>query len=60
MEYLRYFLSKKGIAVDSKKVNAVKKCPIPKNISELQLFLKLASYYRKFVKSFSAIANIIS
>ena len=35
----------------------IKEWPIPKNVSELRSFLGLASYYRKFVKDFSAIAT---
>jgi RNase H-like domain found in reverse transcriptase/Reverse transcriptase (RNA-dependent DNA polymerase)/Integrase zinc binding domain len=56
VEYLGHYISSQGISVDQQKINAVKTWPIPTNISELRSFLGLASYYRKFVKGFSAIA----
>ena len=36
---------------------AVKKYPSPKNVKELQQFLGLASYYRRFMKQFAKIAH---
>jgi len=35
----------------------VKEFPPPKNIKELQQFLGLAGYYRRFIKNFAHIAN---
>ena len=43
--------------MDQHKIEAVKSWSIPIKISELRSFLGLASYYRKFVKGFSAIAT---
>jgi hypothetical protein len=57
VEYLGHYISAEGISVDQHKIEAVKSWPIPTNISELRSFLGLASYYRKFVKGFSAIAT---
>jgi len=31
--------------------------PIPKNVKELQSFLELANYYRRFIPSFVSIAH---
>ncbi|CAG8824084.1 14363_t:CDS:1, partial [Racocetra fulgida] len=37
----------------SQKVDKLDKLSLPKNITQLQAFLELASYYRRFIKEFS-------
>ena len=46
-----------GIAPDPRKVEAVRQFPVPENIKTLRSFLGLASYYRRFVPGFSAVAS---
>ena len=55
--YLGYVVSEAGISVDTSKVEAIEKFPIPRNVKELRLFLGLASYYRCFIAGFSKIAH---
>jgi hypothetical protein len=57
VEYLGHFISSQGISVDKRKIDAVYNWPTPYNVSELRSFLGLASYYRKFVKGFSALVT---
>lgn len=45
----------KGIKTDPVKVKAVKTLPGPLNMKELQSFLGLAGYYRKFIFGFSIV-----
>jgi hypothetical protein len=45
--------------VDPTKVEAIMECPAPKNVTEVHSFMGLAGYYRRFVKGFSKIANLI-
>ena len=54
--FLGHVVSKDGIQVDSKKIEAVAEWPRPTTVTEIRSFLGLAGYYRRFVKDFSKIA----
>ena len=55
--FLGYLISDKGLAPDPAKVKAVEEWPEPRNVKDVQSFLGLANYYRKFVENFSKIAG---
>lgn len=46
-----------GISPDPEKVQAVKNFPRPKKVVDVQSFIGLANYYRKFVRGFADIAR---
>ncbi|WMV30114.1 hypothetical protein MTR67_023499, partial [Solanum verrucosum] len=50
-------ISSEGIEVDPKKTDAVKNWLRPLNPSNIQSFLGLVGYYRRFVEGFSSIAS---
>jgi hypothetical protein len=52
-EYLGFIISEKGIAMDPKKVEAVREWPTPKTVKDVQSFLGFANFYRKFIKGYS-------
>ena len=55
--FLGHVVSADGIKTDPEKVKAVKTEPVSVNLKELQSFLGLAGYNRKFILGFSSIAK---
>jgi hypothetical protein len=57
VEYLGHIISAQGIATDPKKVETVREWPTPANLKDLQSFLGLCNYYRRFIQDYSKIAT---
>ncbi|XP_018366050.1 PREDICTED: uncharacterized protein LOC108763170 [Trachymyrmex cornetzi] len=57
IEYLGYNISKNGITLNESKVKAIQKFPHPKTVGQLQGFLGLTSYFRKFIVNYARIAK---
>ncbi|UYV84065.1 hypothetical protein LAZ67_X001038, partial [Cordylochernes scorpioides] len=56
IKILGHVVDKDGIQPDSEKVEAIKKFPVPKSVCDIQSYLGMCSYYRRFIKNFSKIA----
>ncbi|GBG81022.1 hypothetical protein CBR_g31578 [Chara braunii] len=57
ISFLGYVVTRGGLRPDSRKVTAVKEAPVPTSLMQVRAFLGLASYYRRFIKGFAAIAQ---
>ena len=55
--YLGHVVSREGIATDPEKIRVIQEWETPKCLKDVRAFLGLASYYRRYVKSFCDIAR---
>jgi hypothetical protein len=57
---LGHIISKDGIVVDPKNIEAIREWSALKNVMEVESIMGLASYYRRFITSFLRIAHPIA
>ena len=60
VHFLGFVISPGKIEIEEDKVKAILEWPEPRNVKETQLFLGLANYYRKFIKGYSKIAELLT
>jgi hypothetical protein len=53
VSFLGHVISGKGVVVDSEKVKVVVEWTRPTSVFEIQSFLELVGYYRRFIEGFS-------
>ena len=56
VRFLGYVVSSKGISMEAKRIEVVRKWPEPKSVRDIQVFLGFANFYRRFIQGFSKIA----
>jgi len=59
VEFLGHIVSADGISVDPRKVQIVKDWPTPTSTNEVQQFLGLTNYFRRFIHAYATIARPI-
>ena len=57
VRFLGHLVSKDGLEVDPSKQEAVQKIPVPRSQTDVESFLGLNSYYRRFVPKFAETAR---
>jgi len=55
--YLGHIISENGISPDPSKLTAIKEFPTPRKVKDIQSFIGLTGYYRKFIADFSKIVK---
>jgi len=59
VEFLGVVIGPRGVEMQKKKVEGVLNWPVSRNIKEVQKFLDLANYYRRFIKDFARLAALL-
>ena len=57
--FLGVIIEEDGVRMEKKKVQEVVEWPVPRSVKDVQKFLGLANYYRRFVKDFAMIAKLL-
>jgi len=57
VEFLGVVIRPEGIKMEEEKVRGVVEWPTPKCVKDVQKFLGLANYYRRFIEGFASIAR---
>jgi RNase H-like domain found in reverse transcriptase len=60
VDFLGHVVNAEGIKMQKSKVEAIQKWPRPKNVRDLQSFLGLANYYRRYITKFSILAALLT
>ncbi|KAL2532722.1 Retrovirus-related Pol polyprotein from transposon 17.6 [Abeliophyllum distichum] len=56
ISFLGHIIEQGKVRMDSKKVKAIKDWQLPRHVHDVRSFLRLANYYRRFVKGYLEIA----
>ncbi|KAI6789405.1 hypothetical protein KC331_g215 [Hortaea werneckii] len=57
VKFLGFIISKDGVRIDPAKTTSIQEWPTPKTVKDIQSFLGLANYNRKFIKDYSKTAK---
>ena len=60
IHFLGFIITPEGIQANPEKVESIIKFPEPKNIKQLQSFLGLCNFYRKFRRNYAHITSKLS
>ena len=60
MDFLGFIVGTNGIRIDPEKIRSIIEWPTPKTIKDVQVFLGLANYNRKFIKDYSKLALLLT
>jgi len=59
VEFLGVVINPRGVEMQKEKVKGVLNWLVPQNVKEVQKFLGLANYYRRFIKDFARLAALL-
>jgi hypothetical protein len=58
--FLGFMVTPEGLAINQKKVMAIRNWPIPRSVHDIQAFLGFIGFYRRFIKGYSKITTSLT
>lgn len=55
--YLGFILTTEGLKADPRKTECIRKYPRPKNVKQVQSFMGLCNYYRRYIEDYAGLAR---
>ena len=49
VRFLSYVVSTQGVRMEDERIEAVKSWPEPKSVQDIQVFIRFANFYRRFI-----------
>jgi hypothetical protein len=59
VSYLGHVISENGVLPDETKTKVIDEFPTPQTVKQLRSFLRLMSYYKRFIQGFSKLAALL-
>ena len=60
VQFFGYVVSSKVIRMEDKKIETVKEWPESQSVQDIQVFLRFANFYRRFIQGFSQIVALLT
>ena len=60
VEFVGFIIGKDGVKMSEKKVKDIIEWKEPKSVYEIQQFLGLDNFYRRFIRGYSSVARLLS
>ena len=60
MKFLRSIFTTEKIKMDQEKVKVVTEWPEPKNLKEVQAFLRFANFHQRFMQGYSKVVTLLT
>src|SRR5437762_10280291 len=60
ISFLGFVISPQGISMDSDHISTISEWPVPRSVTDIQVFLGFANFYRRFIDGYSRVVMPIT
>src|SRR5437773_1056722 len=60
ISFLGFVISPQGISIDADRISTISEWPVPRSVTDIQVFLGFANFYRRFIDGYSRVVMPIT